>query len=106
MPTTLPYHETPHAAKAYALWTALEALCADESLGLQETLAFEQLHDAYEDLTGFCFADARDPRSYETPEAWREGLRRDWCADEDQKREAGRLLEQGYRITLNSCWPG
>lgn len=87
------------ASTADCLWNALAALAADEAL--QDTPVWEQVHNAYEAATGFCFSDVRDPRTYATPQGWRDGLVRDW----DDAEEAGRLLEQGYRLTMERGHP-
>jgi hypothetical protein len=90
---------TEAQARADALHAALTAMA--EADGLQDTRAWEAVHDAYEAATGFCYADIRDPRTYESAEAWRHWLARDWHDAE----EVGRLLERGHRLVSEEGHP-
>ena len=66
--------------RADALHNALSAIANvahDETHYIADprlTTAWETLHDAYEDLTGYCYADMRDRRSYTSDAAYAAAL--------------------------------
>ncbi|USN16536.1 hypothetical protein POLEWNIK_00100 [Brevundimonas phage vB_BpoS-Polewnik] len=59
--------EIVRADALHAALTSLAHVAHDETHYIADrrlTTAWETLHDAYEDLTGYCYADVRDRRSY------------------------------------------